>query len=39
MKTIQEFLEEQIREDLILAVLSGSRKKDILQECGSALWN
>lgn len=29
MKTIQEFLEEQIREDLILAVLSGSRKKDI----------
>lgn len=29
MKTIQEFLEEQISENLILAVLSGSRKKDI----------
>lgn len=29
MKTIQEFLENQISEDLILAVLSGSRKKDI----------
>ena len=29
MKTIQEFLEDQISENLILAVLSGSRKKDI----------
>lgn len=29
MKTIQEFLENQISDDLILAVLSGSRKKDI----------
>lgn len=29
MKTLQEFLEEQISEDLILAVLSGSRRKDI----------
>lgn len=26
MKTLQEFLEEQISEELILAVLSGSRK-------------
>ena len=29
MKTLQEFLEEQISEELILAVLSGSRKKEI----------
>lgn len=29
MKTLQEFLEEQISRELILAVLSGSRKKDI----------
>lgn len=29
MKTLQEFLEEQISEDLILAVLSGCRKKDM----------
>ena len=29
MKTLQEFLEKQISEDLILAVLSGCRKKDM----------
>ena len=29
IKTVEEFLEEFISEDLVLAVLSGCRKKDL----------